>query len=89
MDVLADVRDGKVIDDATQWPVVANLNREVLTRLSNDGAVLSDATEADTQRVINQWTFPLHDLDLREIDVKVKDLQELRERHLAAQYGAG
>lgn len=35
--------------------------------------------------MINRWTFPLHSLDLTEIDVKVKDLQELRERHLAAQ----
>ena len=85
LEVLADVWAGQVIEDATPWPVVANHNARVLAQLDNDGAALPDATHADRQRVISQWTFPLHSLDLAEIDVKVKDLQELRERCLAAQ----
>lgn len=85
LEVLADTWAGQVIKDTTRWPVVANLNARVLAQLDNDGAVLPDATDADSRRVISQWTFPLHSLDLTEIDVKVKDLQELRERRLAAQ----
>ncbi len=84
LEVLADTWAGQVIEDATPWPVVANLNSRVLAQLDSDGAALPDATDADSQRVISQWTFPLHSLDLTEIDVKVKDLQELRERRLAA-----
>jgi hypothetical protein len=56
-----------------------------LTRLAEGGAVLPDATDADARSVIEEWTFPLHSLDLSEIDMKVKDLLELRERHLARQ----
>lgn len=85
LEVLADTWAGQVIDDATRWPVVARLNARVLAQLDNDGAGLPDATDADRRKVINQWMFPLHSLDLTEIDVKVKDLQEFRERHLAAQ----
>jgi hypothetical protein len=84
LEVLADTWAGQVIEDATPWPVVANPNVRVLGRLDNDGAALPDATDADSRRVISQWTFPLHSLDLTEIDVKVKDLQEHRERRLAA-----
>ena len=85
LEVLADTWAWQVIEDATPWPVVASLNARVLAQLDNDRAALPDATDADSRRVICQWTFPLHSLDLTEIDVKVKDLQELRERRLAAQ----
>ena len=85
LEVLADTWAGQVIKDATPWPVVAKLNARVLAQLDNDGAALPDATDADRRKVISQWTFPLHSLDLTEINVKVKDLQEFRERRLAAQ----
>jgi hypothetical protein len=58
----------------------------MLARLDEDAAAMPGAREAYTRRVISQWTFPLHSLDLTPIDVKVKDLQQLRERRLAAQY---
>jgi hypothetical protein len=57
----------------------------VLAQLDNDGAALPDATDVDRRKVISRWTFPLHSLDLTEIDVKVKDLQEFRERRLPSQ----
>jgi hypothetical protein len=46
----------------------------VLAQLYEDGAALPGATSADALRVIEQWSFPLHSLDLRESDVKIKDL---------------
>lgn len=92
LDVLASVWSGQVIENATRWPVVAGLNHKVLAQLHDDGVVLPEGTSADARRVINQWTFPLHGLELREIDVKIKDLQdrrERRERAFAAQMGHG
>jgi hypothetical protein len=83
LEVLVDTWAGQAIEDATPWPVVANLNAQVIAQLDNDGAGLPDATDADS-RWASEWTFPLHSLDLTKIDVKVKDLQELRKRSLAA-----
>ncbi len=85
LEVQAGTWAGQVIEDATPWPVFAKLNARVVAQLDNDGAALPDATDADRRKVISRWTFPLHSLDLAEVDVKIKDLQELRERRQAAQ----
>jgi hypothetical protein len=73
-----------VIEDATRWSVIADLNAQVLARLANDDAVSPDATDADRRLVISRWTFPLHSLDLAKLEVKVEDLQELRGQRLSA-----
>jgi hypothetical protein len=86
LEVLADTWAGQVIEDATRWSVVADLNAEMLARLDEEGAAMPGAKDAYSRRVISQWTFPLHSLDLTESDVKLKDLRELREKRLAAQY---
>jgi hypothetical protein len=85
LEVLADRWTGQVIEHATRWSLVAKLNARALTRLDDDGAALPGAMDAYGRRVISQWTFPLHNLDLIVSDVKLEDLQELRERRLAAQ----
>ena len=68
LEVLADTWAGQVIEDATRWSVAADLNAEMLARLDEEGAALPGARDAYGRRVISQWTFPLHSLDLTESD---------------------
>ena len=86
LEVLADTWVGQVISKATRWSVVRDLNAQMLARLDEDRGATPGAMDAYSRRVISQWTFPLHSLDLTPTDVKIKDLQQLRERRLAAQY---
>lgn len=87
LDIIADVWAGQTIEDSTHWSTVAGLNQRVVTRLVDEGAWLSEATVEDARLVMDRWTFPLHGLDLNEVEVPVAELKAQREQWLAAQGG--
>ena len=70
------------IDDDTHWQEVAAVNRSILEELANRGDGLTDATADDARHVIGRWHFPLVDIDLKEIEVPLAQLEANRARYV-------
>lgn len=62
--ICAEEWDGVVIDSATHWQTVAQLNRRILARLGDQEPHFSTATADDRRRVVDSWGFPLTSVDL-------------------------
>ena len=60
----------------THWSECRDLNRATLERIPAE-VVDADLSDQEISRIVNTWPFPMYDVDLRKIDVK---LEELRER---------
>jgi len=59
LSIVADVWRDFVPEDDTHWGEVANRSRETLKRMEAAG-VPAQATEADQYRIVDTWSYPLH-----------------------------
>jgi hypothetical protein len=82
LEIVAAAWTGQPIDDDTHWQDVAAVNRSLVEDLAKRGHALTDATADDARRVIEQWHFPLADIDLKEIEVPLEQLEASRARHV-------
>jgi hypothetical protein len=59
----------------TRWSDCREINRATIERVPS--AVVDEAlSEGDIARILNSWTFPMYDVDLKKIDVNLNDLRE-------------
>lgn len=69
----------------TQWSDCRELNRATLERILVD----PELSDEDVSRILNTWTFPMYDVDLRRIDVKLDDLRERQRNWSPDGWGRG
>jgi len=84
--VVASAWHDQLIKDDTPWKIVAAINRQVVDASLRAGLSQPDLTDRDVRLILEQWTFPLIYLDLKEEKVKLNDLQAQRDRWLADQW---
>lgn len=72
----------------TQWSDCRELNRATLERIPAD-VVDPELSDEDVSRILNTWTFPMYDVDLRKIDVKLDDLRERQRNWSPDGWGRG
>jgi hypothetical protein len=83
--VVATAWHGQLIKDDTPWKIVAAINRQIVDASLRAGLAQRELTDRDVRLILEQWTFPLFYLDLKEEKVESKDLQAQRDRWLADQ----
>jgi AbiV family abortive infection protein len=76
LQIVAELWRGFVLVDSVHWQTARKLNVRTLETLKEAG-LADDMTEPDASVIVEQWSFPLHSLDLRPIQA---DIEELRER---------
>jgi hypothetical protein len=59
LSIVADVWRDFVPEDDTRWREVASRSQDTLKRMGAAG-VLAQATQADQHRIVNTWSYPLH-----------------------------
>lgn len=82
-----EVWDGVIVDDTMRWTELRQLNIAVITKLQSTYLEYTDQDTETLRDVVNNWGFPLADLDLTLIEVDRADLQEARQRQLAREMG--
>jgi hypothetical protein len=82
LEVVATAWAGQPIDDDTHWQDVVPVNRSIVEELAERGHALTDATTDDARHVIGRWHFPLADIDLKEIEVPLAQLEANRARYV-------
>jgi AbiV family abortive infection protein len=82
LDLAGEVWAEVELTDSTHWQVVVRANRAVVSGLIARGIAENQATQADVDRVIRSWTFPLSSLELTETKVRKVDLESERKRAL-------
>jgi AbiV family abortive infection protein len=68
------------VDDKLRWVDVRDRTVRIIDALGAAGLQEKDLTEAGLARVVEQWSFPLFDLDLRKRPVEQADLDDERKR---------
>jgi hypothetical protein len=72
----------------THWRDCRELNQATLERIPVD-IVDPELSDEDVSRILNTWTFPMYDVDLRKIDVKLEDLRERQRNWSPDGWGRG
>ncbi len=86
LEVVASAWRGKVIEDDTLWTTIGTLNRQIVNEFYKAALAKTELTERDVRLILEQWTFPLTNVDLDSVTVKSEDLQAQRDRWLANQW---
>ena len=74
LSVVADVWQGFTPRMDTHWTDVARRSRETLERMRASGVVSQATTDSET-RILDHWSYPLHQAALEKVKVKVNDLR--------------
>jgi hypothetical protein len=83
LDVIADEWHDFDLTEDTPWVKVHDVTIRILTRLHEAGHFAETASQADVDRVLEQWGFPLGALDLSEIKVSREELRAEQQRLLS------
>ena len=82
LNVIADVWQGFELRDETHWVEIRNRTLLLLQRLHEAGQFLDSATQEDLDRVVDQWGFPLTELDMSMIEIARDQLRAEQQRLL-------
>jgi len=78
--VVAEKWSDREIEDETRWGEIATINSEIAEALVDGGNLTADAEQADLDRLVSSWGFPLGALDLSRLEVSPAKLREEQER---------
>src|SRR5207244_12405033 len=63
-----------------RWNAIKSRNLETVTRLNDANLSNSQFTQRDADRIVRDWTFPLHSMDMNKIDIDLEDLRKVQKR---------
>jgi AbiV family abortive infection protein len=86
LEIITKEWDGVSLADDTHWVEVERLNRSILGQLDTAGLCSPDITQQDVRLAVEQWIFPLGDVDFSPIKVTKTELVAERERWVASQW---
>lgn len=78
--LIADVWSDRMIEDETRWTEIVSINGEIAESLVDRDLLTAEAEQADIDRLVNNWGFPLGSLDLEQQDVLETELREEQQR---------
>lgn len=81
--LIAGIWNGHTYQDGDHWDVIRLRNIETVKALRRDG-LAHDELDGDAASVVDEWTFPLGQLDLRARAVDIDDLRAEQARALEA-----
>lgn len=78
--LVAETWSGRDVEDETHWGAIVTINSEIAEALVDRGLLTAHAEQADLDRLVSGWGFPLGALDLSQLEVSPAELHEEQER---------
>jgi len=80
LSLVAETWSGREVEDETHWQEIVAFNGEIAERLVDKGLPTAEAEQADLDRLVSSWGFPLGGLDLSQRAVSTAELRKEQER---------